>query len=191
MRFFRALAESASLTMQAKFFSAAQRGIVLEERGRAVGAKEVRQSERGICRINAAFGKVETSSPTHDQCFGGPERQRLSRFCIFPADPSFRTAITRDAAKVGIFFARTPGVVIVPFPRSIRSKHACLRPRAFNGQPTRIEIIFAKVEHAFPFLTLQFLKLAACTTPRNRATFVRANGHKNFLVASDLPESPR
>ena len=45
------------------------------------------------------LGKVELLS-THDQLLGGPSGQSYFG-CMFPADPGYATAITREAAKVG------------------------------------------------------------------------------------------
>ena len=72
------------------------RGGVVEERV-GVGAKEVRSPSVQL-RITP-LGKVELLS-THDQMLGGPSGQSYLG-CIFPADPAYASAITRDAAKVG------------------------------------------------------------------------------------------
>ena len=45
------------------------------------------------------LGKLEVLS-THDQLLGGPSGQSYLG-CIFPADPGYATAITREAVKVG------------------------------------------------------------------------------------------
>src|SRR5213076_2458916 len=81
------------------------RGGIVEERV-GDGAKEVRSPSVQL-RITP-LGKVELLS-THDQVLGGPSGQRY-RGCIFPADPAYVPAITRDAAKVGDLL-RDAGVI--------------------------------------------------------------------------------
>ena len=81
------------------------RGGIVEERV-GVGAQEVRSPSVQL-RITP-LGKVELLS-THDQMLGGPSGQSYLG-CIFPADPEYAPAITRDAAKVGDLL-RDAGVI--------------------------------------------------------------------------------
>ena len=82
-----------------------QRGGVVEERV-GVGAAEVRSPSVQL-RVTP-LGNVELLS-THDQMLGGPSGQSYLG-CIFPADPAYASAITRDAAKVGALL-RDAGVI--------------------------------------------------------------------------------
>src|SRR6476646_3792803 len=82
-----------------------ERGGVVEERV-GVGAQEVRSPSVQL-RITP-LRKVELLS-THDQMLGGPSGQSYLG-CIFPADPGYAAAITRDAAKVGELLRET-GVI--------------------------------------------------------------------------------
>jgi PGM1 C-terminal domain len=155
------------------------RGGIVEERV-GVGAKEVRSPSVQL-RITP-LGKVELLS-THDQMLGGPSGQRYLG-CIFPADPAYATAITRDAAKVGDLL-RDAGVIG-------RFALDFVVTRAQDSAPWQtyaIEINLRKGGTTHPFLTLQFLT-GGQYDPES-ATFVAPNGHKKFLVASDHLESPR
>ena len=82
-----------------------ERGGIVEERV-GVGAKELRSPSVQL-RITP-LGKVELLS-THDQMLGGPSGQSYLG-CIFPADPSYASAITHDAAKVAELL-RDAGVI--------------------------------------------------------------------------------
>ena len=82
-----------------------ERGGVIEERV-GVAAREVRSPSVQL-RITP-LGKVELLS-THDQMLGGPSGQSYLG-CVFPADPGYASAITRDAAKVGDLL-RDAGVI--------------------------------------------------------------------------------
>ena len=155
------------------------RGGVVEERV-GVGAKEVRSPSVQL-RITP-LGKVELLS-THDQMLGGPSGQSYLG-CIFPADPAYATAITRDAAKVGDLL-RDAGVIG-------RFAIDFVVTRAHETAPWEtyaIEINLRKGGTTHPFLTLQFL--TGGTYDAESATFTAPNGHKKFLVASDHVESPR
>ena len=70
-------------------------GGVVEER---VGVNAEVRSPSVQLRVTP-LGDVELLS-THDQMLGGPSGQSYLG-CIFPADPAYASAITRDAAKVG------------------------------------------------------------------------------------------
>ena len=155
------------------------RGGIVEERV-GVGAKEVRSPSVQL-RITP-LGKVELLS-THDQMLGGPSGQRYLG-CIFPADPAYATAITRDAAKVGDLLgdAGVIGRFALDFVVTRAQDSA-------SWQTYAIEINLRKGGTTHPFLTLQFLT-GGQYDPES-ATFVAPNGHKKFLVASDHLESPR
>jgi len=155
------------------------RGGIVEERV-GVGAKEVRSPSVQL-RITP-LGKVELLS-THDQMLGGPSGQRYLG-CIFPADPAYATAITRDAAKVGDLL-RDAGVI----GRFALDFVVTRAQDSASWQTYAIEINLRKGGTTHPFLTLQFLT-GGQYDPEN-ATFVAPNGHKKFLVASDHLESPR
>ena len=71
-----------------------KRGGVVEER---ILGEEFRSPSVQM-RVTP-LGKLEVLS-THDQLLGGPSGQSYLG-CIFPADPGYATAITREAVKVG------------------------------------------------------------------------------------------
>ncbi|HEY8670179.1 MAG TPA: hypothetical protein VIL63_05020, partial [Terriglobales bacterium] len=155
------------------------RGGIVEERV-GVGAKEVRSPSVQL-RITP-LGKVELLS-THDQMLGGPSGQSYLG-CIFPADPAYAGAITRDAAKVGDLL-RDAGVIG-------RFALDFVVTRASESAPWEtyaIEINLRKGGTTHPFLTLQFLTGGAYDP--ESATFATPNGRKKFLVASDHVESSR
>ncbi len=154
------------------------RGGIVEERV-GVGAKEVRSPSVQL-RITP-LGKVELLS-THDQMLGGPSGQSYLG-CIFPADPAYAAAITRDAAKVGDLL-RDAGVIgrfALDFVVTRGSDSA-------SWETYAIEINLRKGGTTHPFLTLQFLTGGAYDP--ERATFATPNGRKKFLVASDHVEAP-
>jgi hypothetical protein len=155
------------------------RGGIVEERV-GVGRQEVRSPSVQL-RITP-LGKVELLS-THDQMLGGPSGQSYLG-CIFPADPAYAGAITRDAAKVGDLL-RDAGVIgrfALDFVVTRVSQSAPWETYA-------IEINLRKGGTTHPFLTLQFL--TGGTYDPESATFATPNGRKKFLVASDHVESPR
>ncbi len=155
-----------------------ERGGIVEERV-GVGAQEVRSPSVQL-RITP-LGKVELLS-THDQMLGGPSGQSYLG-CIFPADPAYAAAITRDAGKVGDLL-RDAGVIG-------RFALDFVVTRASDSAPWEtyaIEINLRKGGTTHPFLTLQFL--TGGTYDPERATFATPNGRKKFLVASDHVESP-
>ena len=161
----------------AEKFSA--RGGVVEERV-GVAAKEVRSPSVQL-RITP-LGKVELLS-THDQMLGGPSGQSYLG-CIFPADPAYAVAITRDAAKVGELL-RQAGVIgrfAIDFVVTRESD-------ADTWNTYAIEINLRKGGTTHPFLTLQFL--TGGTYNAETGKFIAPNGHEKFLVASDHVESVR
>jgi hypothetical protein len=156
-----------------------ERGGVVEERV-GVGAAEVRSPSVQL-RVTP-LGKVELLS-THDQMLGGPSGQSYLG-CIFPADPAYASAITRDAAKVGDLL-RDAGVIgrfALDFVVTRADEKAAWETYA-------IEINLRKGGTTHPFLTLQFL--VGGTYDAETATFTAPNGRKKYLVASDHLESPR
>jgi hypothetical protein len=154
-----------------------ERGGVVEERV-GVGAAEVRSPSVQL-RVTP-LGNVELLS-THDQMLGGPSGQSYLG-CIFPADPAYASAITRDAAKVGDLL-RDAGVIG-------RFALDFVVTRANEGaawETYAIEINLRKGGTTHPFLTLQFLTGGSYDAAS--ATFTAPNGGKKFLVASDHLES--
>ncbi len=153
------------------------RGGIVEERV-GVGSPEVRSPSVQL-RITP-LGKVELLS-THDQMLGGPSGQSYLG-CIFPADPAYAAAITRDAAKVGDLL-RDAGVIgrfALDFVVTRATDSAAWETYA-------IEINLRKGGTTHPFLTLQFLTGGSYNT--ETATFTTPTGRKKFLVASDHVES--
>jgi len=156
-----------------------ERGVVVEERVGG-GAAEVRSPSVQL-RVTP-LGEVELLS-THDQMLGGPSGQSYLG-CIFPADPAYASAITRDAAKVGDLL-RDAGVIgrfALDFVVTRANESAAWERYA-------IEINLRKGGTTHPFLTLQFLTRG--TYDAAGATFTAPNGQKKYLVASDHLESPR
>ncbi|MEO8439763.1 MAG: peptide ligase PGM1-related protein [Spartobacteria bacterium] len=155
-----------------------ERGGVVEERV-GVGASEVRSPSVQL-RITP-LGEVQLLS-THDQMLGGPSGQSYLG-CIFPADPAYAAAITRDAAKVGDLL-RDAGVIgrfALDFVVTRADEKA-------DWETYAIEINLRKGGTTHPFLTLQFL--TGGFYDAESATFTAPNGQKKFLVASDHLESP-
>ena len=74
---------------------------MLEKRGGVVEERIVGEEFRSpsVQMRVTPLGKLEVLS-THDQLLGGPSGQSYLG-CIFPADPGYATAITREAVKVG------------------------------------------------------------------------------------------
>ena len=155
-----------------------ERGGVVEERV-GVGAAEVRSPSVQL-RVTP-LGDVELLS-THDQMLGGPSGQSYLG-CIFPADPAYASAITRDAARVGDLL-RDAGVIgrfALDFVVTRTHEDAAWETYA-------IEINLRKGGTTHPFLTLQFLTGGSYDAAS--ATFAAPNGQRKFLVASDHLESP-
>jgi hypothetical protein len=155
-----------------------ENGGVVEERVGA-GAAEVRSPSVQL-RVTP-LGEVELLS-THDQMLGGRSGQKYLG-CIFPADPAYASAITRDAARAGELL-RDAGVI-----GRFALDFVVTRAEGSSQWKTyAIEINLRKGGTTHPFLTLQFLTGGAYDPAS--ATFTAPNGQKKFLVASDHLESP-
>ena len=114
---------------------------------------------------------------------GGPSGQKYLG-CIFPADPAYAGAITRDAAKVAELL-RDAGV-IGRFALDFVVTHA---DETAPWETYAIEINLRKGGTTHPFLTLQFL--TGGTYDAESARFTAPNGKEKFLVASDHVEASR
>ncbi len=158
----------------AKF--AAHGGVVEERVG--VGAAQVLSPSVQL-RVTP-LGKVELLS-THDQMLGGPSGQSYLG-CIFPADPGYAAAITREAAKVGQLLADA-GVI-----GRFALDFVVTRTEDGGWDPYAIEVNLRKGGTTHPFLTLQFL-IGGAYDPES-ATFLTPGGQQKFLVATDHLESP-
>lgn len=156
-----------------------ERGGIIEERV-GVGAEEVRSPSVQL-RVTP-LGKVELLS-THDQMLGGPSGQSYLG-CIFPADPAYASAITREAAKVGELL-RNEGVI----GRFALDFVVTRAGGSERWETYAIEINLRKGGTTHPFLTLQFLT-GGIYDPET-VTFTAPNGRQKFLVASDHMESHR
>ncbi len=155
------------------------RGGIVEERV-GVGAQEVRSPSVQM-RITP-LGKVELLS-THDQMLGGPSGQSYLG-CIFPADPAYAVAITREAKKVGEILAEA-GVIgrfAIDFVVTRANESATWECYA-------IEVNLRKGGTTHPFLTLQFL--TGGSYDWENGIFTAPNGQKKFLIASDHVQSPK
>ncbi len=151
-------------------------GGVVEER---IDAKEVRSPSVQL-RVTP-LREVELLS-THDQLLGGPSGQSYLG-CRFPADTSYASTITAEAAKIGARLARE-GVIG-------RFALDFLVVRDGNGgwTPYAIELNLRKGGTTHPFLTLQFLTDG--TYDPDRAVFTAPSGREKYFVASDHVESPQ
>lgn len=125
------------------------------------------------------IGDIELLS-THDQVLGGPSGQSYLG-CIFPADPAYARAITRDAVLVGEILAK----------KGVLGRFALDFVVVRRGQTWTsyaIEVNLRKGGTTHPFLTLQFL-----TDGRyhpDTALFLTPSGRERHLVATDHLEDP-
>ncbi len=154
------------------------RGGIVEERV-GIGAREVRSPSVQM-RVTP-LGKLELLS-THDQMLGGASGQSYLG-CIFPADPAYAAAITREAEKVGRLLGEA-GVL----GRFALDFVVVREGEAGEWTPYAIEINLRKGGTTHPFLTLQFLTGGAYDP--ETAVFTTPGGQRKFLVASDHVESP-
>jgi hypothetical protein len=153
----------------------AERGGVIEERiqGRDFKSPSVQ------LRVTP-LGDVELLS-THDQLLGGQGGQSYLG-CVFPANPEYAPAITREAAKIGARLAHE-GVI-----GRFALDFVTVRNDAGEWEIYAIEINLRKGGTTHPFLTLQFLTDG--TYDAETATFTAPSGKQKFFVASDHVESP-
>jgi len=153
---------------------AAQGGVV-EER---LAGDEFRSPSVQM-RISPA-GEVEVLS-THDQLLGGPMGMSFLG-SVFPADPAYALAITREARRIGERLAKE-GVL----GRFALDFVAVRDPDGWRVYA--IEINLRKGGTTAPYLTLEFLTQGRYDA---EAGVFRAQGGKpKFYVASDHVESDR
>jgi PGM1 C-terminal domain len=153
----------------------AERGGIVEE---CIGGVELRSPSVQL-RVTPR-GEVELLS-THDQLLGGPGGQSYLG-CVFPADFSYSSAISKDAATIGARLARE-GVL-----GRFALDFVVVKDAAGAWTPYAIELNLRKGGTTHPFLTLQFL-----TDGRYDATtalFLTPAGREKHLVATDHLESP-
>lgn len=151
-----------------------RRGGVVEER---ITGEEFRSPSVQM-RVTP-LGKLEVLS-THDQLLGGPSGQSYLG-CIFPADPGYAAAITREAVKVGERLANE-GVIGRFAMDFVAVKHT-----DGSWEPYAIELNLRKGGTTHPFLTLQFLTDGSYDP--EAAVFTAPSGKPKFFVASDHVES--
>jgi hypothetical protein len=151
-----------------------KRGAVVEER---IVGEEFRSPSVQM-RVTP-LGKLEVLS-THDQLLGGPSGQSYLG-CIFPADPGYATAITREAVKVGERLA-SEGVI-----GRFAMDFVAVRGADGGWEPYAIELNLRKGGTTHPFLTLQFLTDGAYDP--DAGVFTAPSGKQKFFVASDHVES--
>jgi hypothetical protein len=152
-----------------------ERGGVIEERIQGSDFK----SPSVQLRITP-LGDVELLS-THDQLLGGASGQTYLG-AVFPANPEYAPAITREAAKIGRRLARE-GVI-----GRFALDFVAVRNDAGEWEVHAIEINLRKGGTTHPFLTLQFLTDG--TYDPETAMFTAPSGAHKFFVASDRVESP-
>jgi hypothetical protein len=151
-----------------------KRGGIVEER---IAGTEVRSPSVQL-RITP-LGVLEVLS-THDQLLGGPTGQAYLG-CVFPADPAYAAAITREAVKVGRRLAQEG--VIGRFALDFLAVRLADRTWDVNA----IEINLRKGGTTHPFLTLQFLTDG--TYDGETGVFTAPSGRPKYFVASDHVES--
>jgi PGM1 C-terminal domain len=155
---------------------------MLEKRGGVVEERIVGEEFRSpsVQMRVTPLGKLEVLS-THDQLLGGPSGQSYLG-CIFPADPGYATAITREAVKVGERLAKE-GVI-----GRFAMDFVAVRGTDGGWEPYAIELNLRKGGTTHPFLTLQFLTDGAYDP--EASVFTAPSGKPKFFVASDHVESP-
>src|SRR5262245_27814898 len=124
------------------------------------------------------LGELEILS-THDQLLGGPSGQSYLG-CVFPADPGYAAAITREAAKIG---ERLAGEGVIG--RFAVDFVAVRQDGVWN--PYAIELNLRKGGTTHPSLTLQFLT-DGMYDPET-AVFTAPSGRPKYFVASDHVEN--
>jgi hypothetical protein len=153
----------------------AERGGVIEE------CIEGRDFKSPSVQLRATpLGNVELLS-THDQLLGGPSGQSYLG-CVFPANPEYAPAITREAAKIGKRLAKE-GVI-----GRFALDFVAVRNDDGEWEAHAIEINLRKGGTTHPFLTLQFLTDGHYDP--DSATFTAPSGKNKYFVASDHVESP-
>jgi hypothetical protein len=153
----------------------AERGGVVEER---IAGEEFRSPSVQL-RVTP-LGELELLS-THDQLLGGPSGQSYLG-CVFPADPAYAAAISREAAKIGRRLARE-GVI-----GRFALDFVVVREAGGEWRAYAIEINLRKGGTTHPFLTLQYLTDGSYDA--ERAEFTAPSGRTKCFVASDHVESP-
>ncbi len=153
----------------------AERGGIVEE---CIGGVELRSPSVQL-RVTPR-GEVELLS-THDQLLGGPGGQSYLG-CVFPADFSYSSTISKDAGIIGARLARE-GVL-----GRFALDFVVVKDAAGTWTPYAIEINLRKGGTTHPFLTLQFLTDGHYDA--TTALFLTPTGREKHLVATDHLESP-
>jgi hypothetical protein len=151
-----------------------KKGGIVEER---IAGTEVRSPSVQL-RITP-LGVLEVLS-THDQLLGGPTGQAYLG-CVFPADPAYATAITREAVKVGRRLAKE-GVI-----GRFALDFLAVQRADGTWDVNAIEINLRKGGTTHPFLTLQFLTDGKYDG--ETGVFTAPSGRAKYFVASDHLES--
>jgi hypothetical protein len=154
---------------------------MLEKRGGVVEERIVGEEFRSpsVQMRVTPLGELEVLS-THDQLLGGPSGQSYLG-CIFPADPGYACAITREAVKVGERLA-AEGVI-----GRFAMDFVAVRGADGSWEPYAIELNLRKGGTTHPFLTLQFLTDGSYDS--DAGFFTAPSGRQKFFVASDHVES--
>ncbi len=167
--------EKAGMTLAQFEAKLAKYGGVVEER---IVGDEFRSPSVQL-RVTP-LGELELLS-THDQLLGGPSGQSYLG-CLFPADPGYAAAISREAEKIGLRLARE-GVI-----GRFALDFVVVRSAGEEWRSYAIEINLRKGGTTHPFLTLQFLTDGRYDV--ERAEFTAPSGRSKHFVASDHLESP-
>ncbi|MGH7858160.1 MAG: peptide ligase PGM1-related protein, partial [Candidatus Binatia bacterium] len=167
--------EKSTMTLEEFAKKLAERGGVVEER---ISGEEFRSPSVQL-RVTP-LGELELLS-THDQLLGGPSGQSYLG-CVFPADPAYAAAISREAAKIGHRLERE-GVI-----GRFALDFVVVREGGGEWKAYAIEINLRKGGTTHPFLTLQFLTDGRYDA--ERAVYEAPSGRAKYFVASDHVESP-
>src|SRR5437588_8166255 len=167
--------ESSTTAFDEYMAKLAREGGIVEER---VDGEEIRSPSVQM-RVTP-LGELEILS-THDQLLGGPTGQAFLG-AVFPAEPAYATAITRESAKVGRRLAQEGvlGRFAIDF--------VVTRSRG-EWEAYALEINLRKGGTTHPFLTLQFLTDGRYDP--DRAEFTAPDGRTKCFVASDHVQSER
>jgi hypothetical protein len=166
--------EAAGQTLEGYLSALAAQGGVVEER---LAGEEFRSPSVQM-RVTP-LGEVEVLS-SHDQLLGGPMGMTFMG-SVFPADPAYARAITREARRIGVRLAR----------EGVLGRFAVDFVAVRQGTDWRvyaIELNLRKGGTTAPYLTLEFLTQGAYDT--EACVFRARDGRPKFYVTSDHVESP-
>jgi hypothetical protein len=166
--------ESGSQTREHYMAALAAQGGIVEER---LQGEDFRSPSVQL-RISP-LGELEVLS-THDQLLGGPSGMSFLG-SVFPADPAYAAAITREAVKIGKRLARE-GVI-----GRFALDFVAVRKPDGTWAVYCIELNLRKGGTTAPFLTLEFLTYGRYDA--EAGVFRTTSGVAKYYVSSDHVES--